>query len=172
MEFSEFAKLAKAMKAVYTQPNFLPNDFAMKLWHNMLKDIPYDIACVAVENYIATNRYAPTIADIRAYAVQMIMPQVSNWSEAWGNVLFAITAYGAWDEKTALGYLKEADPIAERVVKRLGWKELCASENLIADRANFRDAYEMERKQTADRAATRAGFQQIAKSEMPELLGR
>lgn len=172
MTYEEFAKLAKALKAVYTQQNFLPDVYAMQLWFKLLADIPYDMAKVAVENYIATNKFPPTIADIRAYSVQTVMPDVATWTEAWSNVLFAIRAYGSWDETAAMEFLKEADPIAERIVHRLGWKELCCSDNLVSERANFRDAYECEKKRAKDMASTRRGFAAIVKIDRPEISGR
>ena len=44
------------------------------------------------------------------------------------------------------------DDITRQVVKRLGWKDLCESENLMQDRANFRIVYEQEQKRVSEKA--------------------
>ena len=42
--------------------------------------------------------------------------------------------------------MERLDDITRKCVKRLGFQNLCTSENVIADRANFRMAYEQEQK--------------------------
>ena len=41
MTIDEFRVLAKGMKAVYPQPNFLPDMDAVNVWYELLKDIDY-----------------------------------------------------------------------------------------------------------------------------------
>ena len=56
------------------------------------------------------------------------------------------------------------DEITRACVKRLGWKELCMSENPVADRANFRMIYEQIQQQKKETTALPAGLKQnIAK---------
>ena len=40
MSFEEFKKLVKGMKAVYTSQSFLPDAESVKIWYQLLKDIP------------------------------------------------------------------------------------------------------------------------------------
>lgn len=45
------------------------------------------------------------------------------------------------------------DAITRECVKRLGWKDLCMSENQTADRANFRMIYEQVQRKKVEAAA-------------------
>ena len=53
----------------------------------------------------------------------------------------AIRRYGYMQEPEALGIL---DEITRKCVKRIGYQNICMSENITADRANFRMIYEQE----------------------------
>jgi hypothetical protein len=61
------------------------------------------------------------------------------------------------DEQEALARVQAAmdalPPMTREVVRRLGWRQLCISENQEADRANFRMVYEsLAERKTKDRA--------------------
>jgi hypothetical protein len=77
---------------------------------------------------------------------------VPDWSEGWEQVIKAIRRYGYYDPK---GALESLDPLTRECVKRLGFRELCLSENPVADRANFRTCYEtlQKREQTKQQLA-------------------
>lgn len=90
MTLKEFSILAKAMKAVFTQPTFLPDEYAIQIWYSLLKDIPYEVATNAVHKYIATSRFPPTIADIRELCAGITEPDQENETEAWDIVYKAI----------------------------------------------------------------------------------
>ena len=59
------------------------------------------------------------------------------------------------------------DEITRKTVKRLGWKELCESENQMQDRANFRMIYEQEAQDRNEVAALPAEL----RSEIQKLRG-
>ena len=65
MTREEFKTLVKGMKAVYAQPTFIPDQDAFNVWFELLKDIPYQQANVAIQKYMLTEKFPPTIADIR-----------------------------------------------------------------------------------------------------------
>jgi hypothetical protein len=71
-----------------------------------------------------------------------------DWGDAWEEVLKAINYYGSYREEDALNSL---DDTTRKVVKRLGFRNICMSENIEADRANFRMIYtnQMERDKQA-----------------------
>jgi hypothetical protein len=90
--------------------------------------------------------FAPTIGEIRG--------AVSDLRRASANVP---SAYDAWQEVCreilntgSYGTPGFSSPLIERVVKNLGWRNLCMSENQVADRARFVQAYE----QLLERATT------------------
>lgn len=140
MKFEQFKVLVKGMKAVYTSPNFLPDADSVKIWYELLKDLPYELANIAIQRHMATNKFPPTVAEIRAAAVESVYRPV-DWSDGWEQFRKAVSKYGYYQQEAALNSL---DDLTRRVVKRLGWKELCMSENIMQDRANFRMVYEQE----------------------------
>lgn len=70
VERDQFKVLVKAMKAVYTKPEFLPDADAFNVWYMMLRDLSYDVLANAVQKHMMTSPFPPTIADLRTAAVQ------------------------------------------------------------------------------------------------------
>lgn len=138
MTFDEFKVLVKGMKAVYTSPNFLPDGDSIKIWFRMLQDLPYELANLSVQKYMLTNKFPPTIADIREVSANA-MTNVSDWSEAWGKVVKCFGLFGADGIKEVEQYL---DPVTFEAVKRMGWKDMCMSDAPDVLRAQFRQIYQ------------------------------
>ena len=139
MTFDQFKILIKGLKAVYTSPNFLPDADSVKIWYSLLKDLDYESANVAIQKHILVSKFPPTIADIREQAVTVTIGDKPTWSDGWEEVLRAIRKFGMYREREALDSMTE---ITRKAVQRLGFKEICMSENLMADRANFRMIFE------------------------------
>lgn len=139
----DFKLLVKGMKAVYPQETFIPDSFAFDMWFDLLGDLDYHTAGLAIKSYMATGKFPPTIADIREKYAEVSQRRTESWDEAWGTVLMAIRKYGYPREAEALASLSER---TRRVVKRFGWQNLCASEKIEVERSNFRDAYNSEAK--------------------------
>lgn len=53
MEREQFKVLVKAMKAVYAQPTFIPDQDAFNVWFALLGDLPYKQAELAVQKHMA-----------------------------------------------------------------------------------------------------------------------
>lgn len=151
MEKREFAVFVSALKTYFPKENLLPNDQAMELWFRQLQDIPYQVAELALNKWVATNKWSPSIAEIREQAAAIKCGEKPLWSEGWQQVQKNISKYGmcTYDPDRYEECMNSFDPITRRVVKRLGWKELCQSDikNVMTDRANFRMIFE----QIADR---------------------
>ena len=96
MEREEFKILVKAMKAVYAQPTFIPDKDAFDVWYGLLQDLPYEQANLAIQKYMTSERFPPTIADIRTKATEIIAPAEESMSElqAWALVQRAIRNSG------------------------------------------------------------------------------
>lgn len=139
MEKKEFALFASALKTYYPKENLLPNNQAMELWYQQLADIPYHVAEVTLNKWVATNKWSPTIADIREMALSVTRPTEPDWGEGWREVEMAIRKFGMYRIGEAM---ESFTPITKQCVERLGFRELCLSENSMADRANFRMVYE------------------------------
>lgn len=144
MEKREFAVFVSALKTYFPKENLLPNDQAMELWFRQLQDIPYQVAELALNKWVATNKWSPSIAEIREQAAAIKCGEKPLWSDGWEEVLRAIKSYGSYRETEALQSMTET---TRQAVKRLGFRNICMSENIMADRANFRMIFE----QIADR---------------------
>lgn len=87
----EFKVLVKGMKAVYTHPTFLPDTAAIQIWYDLLKDLDYKTLNCAIQTHMMTSSKQPTIADIRAAAIQFTPGEYElNAMEAWAIVRKAI----------------------------------------------------------------------------------
>ena len=139
MTKSEFVKFAAALKTYYPRESILPNQPAIELWYVQLQDLPYEVAEAVLNQWVATERYSPSIAEIRERAAYVMGGGIKDWGESWEAVLMAIRRFGRYREKEAL---ENMDELTRACVKRLGYSEICMSENIQADRANFRKVYE------------------------------
>lgn len=144
MEREQFKTLCKGMKAVYTQETFLPDADAFNIWFSLLGDLDYKLLSAAIQKYMLTNKFPPTIADLRELATNIHCGDVPDWGEGWEKVLKAIRKFGSYRETEAL---ESMDYLTRTCVERLGFRNICLSEDINLDRANFRMIYE----QLADR---------------------
>ena len=154
MTKNEFAIFAAALKTYYSKEDkLLPNKQAMELWFEQLSDIPYIVAETALKKWVATNKWSPSIAEIREAATEIAIGEIPDWGKAWEQVRFAMMRYGRYQTKEAFACM---DDLTRQTVERLGFTALCASENEAADRANFRLIYEQlaERKKKAAQMPT------------------
>lgn len=152
MDKKEFATLAMAIRTYYPKENILPNQQALELWYRELQDIPVEVADAALRKWVATNKWSPSIAELRETAAEVRNGEIPEWGEGWEKVLMAIRKYGSYREREALDSL---DPMTRTCVQRLGFRNICMSENIATDRANFRMMYESiaEREQTRQQVA-------------------
>lgn len=149
MDKKEFALFASALRTYYPKEKILPNEQAMQLWFNQLQDIPYKVAEVTLNKWVATNKWSPSIADIREQAAGLMQGEAKDWGEAWREVLNAVHCYGSYQQLEAMESL---DELTRQAVKRVGYMSICMSENIATERANFRIVYEQlleRRKQDA-----------------------
>ncbi len=158
MTREEFSKLAMFLKAAYEKDKFLASKESAEVWYAILKDIPYQVAQEAAVRHVRTCKFPPAPSEIIEQAVNAVEPDQETWSSAWGSVQRAISCYGTWDEAAAMNSL---DPLSRKIVQRLGFKNLCLSENMMADRANFRTIYEQEQKRQHDKALLPEGFRDL-----------
>lgn len=146
MDKKEFTLFAAALKTYYPREQLLPNNQAMELWYRQLQDIPYQIAEATLNQWVATNKWPPTIAEIRETAANIKHGEIPDWGDGWEQVLQAIRKFGSYRIPDAM---ESFDPITRQCVERLGFRNICMSENISVDRANFRMIYEQlaQRKQ-------------------------
>lgn len=106
------------------------------IYVRMLTDLPWFAARAAVESLLSTAKNMPTIAEVRAATLNAMHGNVRAGGDGWGDVRKAISRYGMNRSPEFI------DPVVERVVRALGWRELCQSENDVSDRARFIELYD------------------------------
>lgn len=139
MNQKEFAVFTMALKTYYPREQLLPNKQAADLWFKQLEDIPYDVAEIALNKWVATQKWSPSIAEIRAKAREVVFGETKDYGKAWEEVMAAVREFG---QNRALEALASLDELTREATKRIGFRNICNSENLMADRANFRMIYE------------------------------
>ena len=114
MTKEQFKVLVKAMKAVYTNPGFIPDQDAFDVWYSMLKDLDYAIASRAVQMHMQTVETPPTVAGIRKQTAKLQADESDDLNEtaAWSMVWKAIcnSGYHAEEEFAKL------PPVIQRAV--------------------------------------------------------
>lgn len=125
----------KQLFAAY--PSNKVNEGTVAIYFRLLSDIPPGDLQIVVDQCIATCKYLPTVAEIRDewHKLSRCIGQPSA-TEAWADVMKQIREVGY------IGRPEFASPITAQVVRAMGWRELCASENQVADRAHFMRMYE------------------------------
>ena len=121
-----------------------PNQtFDLTVYWKFLKDLSNNEFSKAINDIITTQQevYPGTnvIALIRKKAK---IQEYFTSGEAWLVVKQAFSSIGSW------GMPKFKAPLIQKAVDIMGWKELCLSENQVADRAHFMKIYDklVERK--------------------------
>lgn len=143
MTVQEFGTISAAIKAAWPQANIMPDKQSINVWYTMLADLDYKACMIAIKEHMSTCRFAPSIAELRERCSNVTCAPVQSWGDAWEDVISAIRFCGMYREEEAL---QRMDAITRQCVKRLGFQNLCTSENITADRANFRMIYEQEQK--------------------------
>jgi len=137
MTKGEVAKLLVVLAASY--PKFEVDDVKVQVWHEMLGDLDYAVASMAVKKIIMQNTFPPAIAEVRKAAAELTNPENLTSSEAWGEVTRAIRNYGYYREGEALASMS---PTTAQVVRYMGWREICLSEEPEILRAHFLKMYD------------------------------
>jgi len=109
-----------------------------RVWHRLLRDIPFDLLDAAAAHYATTSgsAFPPSIAELRDMAFRVANPNRMSAEEAWGEVQKAIRRIGFYRAP------EFDDPAIGRAVQIIGWRALCLSENEMADRAHFFRIYQ------------------------------
>lgn len=113
------------------------SDETVAVYARLLQDIPPADLQTVVDQCLAECKFLPTIAEIRERYIALTKSLGAlSAAEAWGLVTGQIRAIGSW------GAPEFDDPLTARVVEMMGWRELCQSENQMADRAQFMRMYQ------------------------------
>lgn len=117
-------------------PNTQATEETVAMYVRLLGDIPEHELQVVVDQAVATSKFLPTIAELRDMRHSLAAAGRLTWVDGWEMVQREIRRIGSY------GTPHFDDDLTAQVVRTMGWRELCASENQVADRAQFRDMYQ------------------------------
>lgn len=126
------------------------DDARMRLYVEMLSDIPPQILETAVKKLIMTNKFLPSIAEIRetAYGIKGTISGTAapDESEAWGEVVKAVRSVGY------CGKPKFSHETITTAVNNIGWQDICMTtyDGMNTLRSQFRRAYQLAAQRQKD----------------------
>jgi hypothetical protein len=131
----EILSVLKILGDVY--PTHRLSSAAIEVYVRLLADIPGMLLEQAALDHISRSTFFPAIAELRSAAFNIIeaVDPIPSGFEAWAEVQSEIRRVGH------CGNPQFANPITAQVVELFGWRYLCLSENPVADRAHFVQAY-------------------------------
>ena len=149
MDELEFGKALAVLEDAY--PRYTLEPRVVRTWYAILGDLEPDLLKAAVLQIASENRpFLPAPGEVRQCAFDLV-ERHSNFPTAWD----------AWAEVCKRigdhGYVRMPEfthPLIKHTVDCVGgWLQLCWSENAVADRARFIQAYETlaKRKRTQSR---------------------
>jgi hypothetical protein len=132
----------KVQKKVFdTGVDFLVRSFPEKqvdyalLW-NFLSDLTDEQFMTAIKQVILLDKEIYKSTNLVAVIREKALKQDFLAADAWGEVIAQIRSVGSWGQPVF------KNKVIEQAVNLMGWKELCMSENQIADRAHFLKIFE------------------------------
>ncbi len=132
----ETLRVLKILGDIY--PSFHLSSSAIEVYVQVLADIPGPVLEQAALDHISRSTFFPAVAELRSAAFGILEaadPTPTDY-EAWAEVQAEIRRVGH------AGKPQFQNPLAAKVVDQLGWRYLCLSENPVADRAHFVQAYQ------------------------------
>lgn len=143
----EIQKALLVLSAAY--PRFDLPDETVSIYCRLLVDLDFDTLKAATLQCATTCKFFPTVAEIRDAAAELkIMAEgIPDPASAWGEVVSQIKAVGSY------GVPVFTNPLIADVIHQIGgWRGLCMSENVVADRARFMDTFNDAKKASRRRA--------------------
>lgn len=114
----------------------------LHLYYQLLSDLPIAQVKAAVLRHVSSSKWFPTVAELRESATALSAAPLPSAIEAWGEVTAAMAGIEGYCFADHVNVPQFANPITARLVAAMGWRQLCLSENGIADRARFIESYE------------------------------
>lgn len=159
MTENETVKIIAMLYMAYPAVNKLSDEAIenMKnIWHRFFADDSYNLVEVAVQRHISTNKFLPSIAEIREQMAKLMRPDLIPPDIAWGTVKDYI-------------YIRDCyvrlPPLIEKVVETIGTQTLKECHDGY-DKQMFMDLYKPAYERELEKAMLpKALGARIAKSE-------
>ena len=171
MTRDEVITLIQTIIVMYPASKIRTDELTVRVWHEMLMDLPGEVVSAAVKRMCATLKYPPSIADIRenvaaaAREARGMLPA----GDAWAKVRKALSWYGFYrpdEARKALG-----EEIWRAVEMTGGWRELCEGDTAILS-AQFERRYNAMVQQEMNRVQIPASVNEEMKMLVGDLTDR
>ena len=134
----DIAGIVAQLSAAY--PNWNVSPYTVEIYYQDLKDIPTDELMMAAQNCRseAGRKFAPSVGELRGAVMELRRSTMNIPSayDAWQEVLKGMVERIGYDAP------EWSNPLVDKVVRSLGWRNLCMSESQASDRMRFIQAYE------------------------------
>jgi hypothetical protein len=140
MTRNEISKLLAMLHTAWPDAKHPDPKAQVQVYEIALHDIPYEAGEKAVASLIQTARFFPVPAEIRKAALS-ILGVIMSPEEAWEEVVRQIREVGYY------GSPSFTNPIIAETVRHMGWRNLCGSDDLDADRSWFIRVFESKQRQ-------------------------
>lgn len=136
----DFAEMRKVIKKPLTER-------AWRIILGKLDDISADISVkIAVLNQSIEHNWQ-SVYPLKENGLKPQNKAQNDWAESWVQVTRCISLYGLSNGTKAM---ETMDQYTREAVKRMGWRNICMSQNPIADRSNYKFVYESVLKELGD----------------------
>lgn len=144
----DFRTIIRGLIAAYPRDNFVPNEFTFNLWYRALCDIDYVTLNRAAQAYMMTEKFPPTIADIRRLACDMVLPADQIAAEEWQRLIKALGQAGRPD---AVEYWQKLPEVTREIVGGFSefqeWSMLPVTDLMTVHRPMFIKRFEERTRQ-------------------------
>lgn len=168
MTAKEFGFLADAIKTYFPRDNVLPTENAMRLWYEELKDIPYQLAHLALQKYVCTNKFAPTIADIREQVAELNnqneeeLNETAAWSIAWKAI--CNSGYHAEEEFAKLPPVIQRTVHSPAQLREWALLENIDGKTITVLQSDFQRAFRVEQQRERERSKLSPGVLKLMRT--------
>lgn len=148
MTREEFLKGLTVLITIYSK-DMTQEQTAM--WYQFFENDSFDAFRNAIKEIIVTNKFFPSIAEIKAAMAENSTQQLTS-DQAWEEVQKAITRYGYYQAEEAMKSLPETTQYA--VMQLGGFQRVCSSESGDWLRKDFSKIYDDLRSRNITRYVT------------------
>ena len=112
----------------------------LEVWYSFLKEYTDEELNNAVKNLINTERYLPSIAQVKEEIAKTKLSDIPEAEDEWQEVLKSISRYGSYRQEEAFNSLK---PYTAKIVGYIGYQRICMtdSEEQIWNKKEFISEY-------------------------------
>lgn len=112
----------------------------VEIWYEDFKNTPKEDFINAINEIRYTNKYFPSVADIKEKLAKKNVATLPDAEEEWQEVLGAVRRYGSYREEEALKSLK---PYTSKITKLIGYYRICTStqEEQVWNKKEFMEEY-------------------------------